>query len=94
MSRLIDTDDLIKMLEEGVWNDVVEVVNEQPTAYDVDKVAEQLERREREIYNAKRCYEKDMYTDEKIRRKVQRLRSMSQVIYEAIKIVKAGGVNE
>lgn len=40
--RLIDADDLIKMLEDGVWNDVVQVVREQPTAYDVDKVIEHL----------------------------------------------------
>ena len=41
--RLIDADDLIKQLEEGVWNSAVEEVKNQPTAYDVDAVVKELE---------------------------------------------------
>lgn len=41
--RLIDADELKRMLDEGVWNDVFEVVDNEPTAYDADKVVEQLE---------------------------------------------------
>lgn len=41
--RLIDADDLIKQLEEGVWNSAVEEVKNQPTAYDVEAVVRELE---------------------------------------------------
>ena len=41
--RLIDADDLIKQLEEGVWNSAVEEVKNQPTAYDVEAVVQRLE---------------------------------------------------
>ena len=44
MSRLIDADDLIKQLEEGVWNSAVEEVKNQPTAYDVEAVVRELEK--------------------------------------------------
>lgn len=42
--RLIDADELIMCLEHGVWNSAVEVVKEQPTAYDVENVVEQLKK--------------------------------------------------
>lgn len=42
--RLIDADDLIKQLEEGVWNSAVEEVKNQPTAYDVEAVVRELEK--------------------------------------------------
>ena len=42
--RLIDANELIKCLDYCAWNDAVEVVEQQPTAYDVDKVVEQLDR--------------------------------------------------
>ena len=38
--RLIDADELIKCLDYCAWNDATEVVNAQPTAYDVEKVVE------------------------------------------------------
>ena len=41
--RLIDANELIKCLDYCAWNDAVEVVEQQPTAYDVEKVVEQLE---------------------------------------------------
>lgn len=41
--RLIDADDLLKQLEEGIWNSAVEEVKNQPTAYDVDAVVRELE---------------------------------------------------
>ena len=41
--RLIDADDLLRQLEEGVWNSAVEEVKNQPTAYDVDAVVRELE---------------------------------------------------
>lgn len=39
---LISRSELIKCLEESVWNDVLEVVKEQPTAYSVEKVVNVL----------------------------------------------------
>lgn len=42
MSRLIDADELIKCLDYCAWNDATEVVNAQPTAYDIEKVTEDL----------------------------------------------------
>lgn len=51
MSRLIDTDELIKYIK--IWEigtsissdqkEFIDCVNKQPTAFDVDKVVEQLE---------------------------------------------------
>lgn len=53
MSRLIDADELIKYIK--IWEigtsissdqkEFIDCVNEQPTAFDVDKVVEQLENR-------------------------------------------------
>ena len=48
--RLIDADDLIKQLEEGVWNSAVEEVKNQPTAYDVEAVARELEKNKRGFF--------------------------------------------
>ena len=53
--RLIDADKLIAFIDVGKYanpnalvfseNDVCEMINEQPTAYDVDRVIEEFERR-------------------------------------------------
>ena len=53
MSRLIDADELIKYIK--IWKigtsigsdqkEFIECVNKQPTAFDVDKVVQQLEKR-------------------------------------------------
>lgn len=40
--RLIDANELIKCLDYCAWNDAVEVVEQQPTAYDVDEVVEKI----------------------------------------------------
>ena len=47
---LIDRSELIKCLEEGVWNDVLKVVKEQPTAYNVKQVLEEIEEYSRRVY--------------------------------------------
>lgn len=54
MSRLIDADELIKYIK--IWEigtsissdqkEFIDCVNKQPTAFDVDKVIEQMEQRE------------------------------------------------
>lgn len=79
MSRLIDADKLIEQLNKNsifrtVTNaegkSAIEIIEEQPTAFDVDKVVEQLEKG-------------GYYID---RRVVN--------LYEALDIVKAGGLDE
>ena len=68
MSRLIDADELIKYIK--IWEigtsinsdqkEFIDCVNEQPTAFDVDKVAERLE----EYLFEKYCIEGDAKIDE------------------------------
>ena len=76
--RLIDADDLIKQLEEGVWNSAVEEVKNQPTAYDVDAVVRELE--EAKFV----CYMEDD----------KEASGYNDGLNEAIKIVKRGGRDE
>lgn len=81
--RLIDADKLKKDLEsvtlsDGtllITNTVLLLLDKYPTAYDVDKVVEQLEERSKEYNSGVRLHgkPKEMLTD------------------EAIEIVKAGG---
>lgn len=87
--RLIDADDLIKMLEDGVWNDAVKVVNEQPTAYDSTKVMKKLEElSEIEEEKSNDCKEKGATTESLIRCGIAKGYSYSA------EIVKAGEINE
>lgn len=68
MSRLIDADELIKYIK--IWEigtsissdqkEFIDCVNKQPTAFDVDEVAEQLENYLFEKY----CIEGDATIDE------------------------------
>ena len=68
MSRLIDADELIKYIK--IWEigtsissdqkEFIDCVNRQPTAFDVDKVVEQLENYLFEKY----CIEGDVTVDE------------------------------
>ena len=71
MSRLIDADELIKYIK--IWEigtsissdqkEFIDCVNKQPTAFDVDKVVEQLENYLFEKY----CIEEDTIIDEIIK---------------------------
>lgn len=84
--RLIDADG---MTEGRVENDPVVIAAKcAPTAYDVDKVVEQLEKR---IQTHERCieYEKKNGT---ITEEFQQRKAV-EVLKEAIKIVKGGGVD-
>lgn len=84
--RLIDADGLT---EGRVENDPVVIAAKcAPTAYDVDKVVEQLEKR---IQTHERCieYEKKNGT---ITEEFQQRKAV-EVLKEAIKIVKGGGVD-
>ena len=87
--RLIDADELINILE---WNkgqdrdvlvsinNLIKLVKARPTAYDVDKVVEQLKN------------EKEFWSDATYNKEIGKQKARS---YEhAIEIVKGGGVNE
>ena len=62
MSRLIDADELIKYIKSisSDQKEFIDCVNEQPTAFDADKVAERLE----EYLFDKYCIEGDAKIDE------------------------------
>ena len=83
MGRLIDADAFLQNLincdiGRKSFENVIEAVKKQPTAYDPDKVVEQLEDRSEEYNSGVRLHGKpeEMLTD------------------DAIEIVKGGGVDE
>ena len=90
--RLIDADELIKYIK--IWEigtsissdqkEFIDCVNEQPTAFDVNKVMEQLEEEK------KRAFKLCLGTNDS----TQRLKYIEkeQTIALAIEIVKGGGV--
>lgn len=94
--RLIDADALKKDLKSVTLsngtlvntNAVLYLLEEYPTAYDPDKIVEQLEKR---IQTHERCieYEKKNGT---ITEEFQQRKAV-EVLNEAIQIVKGGGVN-
>lgn len=87
MSRLIDADKLIERIEEITTTDMMKVlvedwVNSQPTAFDVDKVVKQLERKSK-IHNIVGESKNDI------------VNIYASACYdEAIEIVKAGGIDD
>lgn len=95
--RLIDADALKKDLKSVTLsngtlvntNAVLYLLEEYPTAYDVDKVVEKLEKR---IQTHERCieYEKKNGT---ITEEFQQRKAV-EVLKEAIEIVKGGGMND
>ena len=93
MGRLIDADPVLGNLSGRLesmkdYDAVKDVINNMPTAYDVDKVVDQLEKR---IQTHERCieYEKKNGT---ITEEFQQRKAV-EVLKEAIEIVKGGGVN-
>ena len=99
MGRLIDEGKLIKVLEEratneaicgymtayDVTNSIIDEVNEQPTAYDVDKVVKQLE-------ELKSLVPVNRILDDIVNEKQKEL-GMLIAYSKAIEIVKGGGVD-
>lgn len=93
MGRLIDEGELIKVLKEratneaicgymtayDVTNSIIDEVNEQPTAYDPDKVVEQLE----DYANEEMHYYKGTPYE----------KCIEECVRKAIEIVKGGGVD-
>lgn len=92
---LIDTDKLIEDIHKRNYiskalSEIFEtIIDEQPTAYDIDEVVEQLEKR---IRTHERCieYEKKNGT---ITEEFQQRKAV-EVLKDAIEIVKAGVKNE
>ena len=95
MSRLIDADDLIEYIK--IWDignsissdqkEFIDCVNRQFTAFNVDKVVEQIEHR-RANFDCKLCKYND---DEKT---ICSEDCSGALIDDLIKIVKEGGLNE
>lgn len=87
MSRLIDADELKHVIHCAYSDDleILEKIDEQPTAFDVDKVVEQLEEEK------KRTFKLCLATNDS----TQRLKYIEkeQTIALAIEIVKGGGIN-
>ena len=90
MSRLIDADELIRTITEiesenggiGIYfTQIIDLVKEQPTAYDTDKVMEQL----KGLHEGYKC------TDNEFQRGAKA--GAHYVLNRAIEIVKGGGVN-
>lgn len=93
MSRLIDADDLIEYIK--IWDignsissdqkEFIDCVNEQFTAFDVDKVVEQIEHR-RANFDCKSCEHNDGENT------ICSEDCSDALIDDLIKIVKEGGV--
>ena len=83
MSRLIDADKLIERIEEITSTDMMKVlvedwINEQPTAFDVNKVVSELE--DYKMWKELLIYDLDFRE--------------RQIIKKAIEIAKEGGIDE
>ena len=79
--RLVDVDKLFKTLnklEIPFYADINNVINSQPTAYNVDKVVEQLE--DYKMWKELLIYDLDFRE--------------RQIIKRALEIVKRGGIND
>lgn len=97
MGRLIDEGELVKVLEEratneaicgymtayDVTNSIIDEVNEQPTAYDPDKVVEQLETMRMRYYLT--------YANTGNKTNDEVWEKASRAMDDAIEIVKSGG---
>ena len=101
MSRLIDAglllDNLSGRLESMKdYDEVKDVVNNMPPAYDVDKVIEQLEKLKKNYMKARdRTYCRSTETDDcDSCRADHYLEARLSAIDRAIEIMKGGGVNE
>lgn len=88
MSRLIDADKLINKLKEytrtnncefnGACRSIIEIIKQQPTAYDVDKVVSELE--DYKMWKELLIYDLDFRE--------------RQIIKKAIDVIKVGGKDE
>ena len=101
MGRLIDADKLKADLEKAISKNedmdcldflrIASVIDAQPTAYDSDKVVEQLEDEVKEYDKRIERRNGDCYFDET--EKIKALEERARGIEKAIQIVKGGGVD-
>lgn len=92
--RLIDADKLIEDIEEIARTDMMKVlveswINEQPTAFDVDKVLKKISERNREYQEKYREYQK-----EGCEMSGEIFYQKAKTMAEAYDIVKAGGIDD
>ena len=100
MSRLIDADELIEYIK--IWEigtsissdqkEFIDCINNQPTAFDVDKVAEQIESVKEKEYTA--CSEQACGYCKYLSTCSCGDKADKLALDRAIEIVKGGGVNE
>ena len=101
--RLIDADKLIEAMKKTEteyknamrrpsWRVAFIVINEQPTAYNVDKVVEELEALVKEYDERIERRNGDCYYDEI--KKIKALDERARGVEKAIEIVKPGGVRK
>lgn len=90
MSRLIDADKLIEEIKQEIDmrymyspKGFINVINNQPTAFNVDKVVEQLEKSH---FHTDATFDDDGYCNDDSEEVVN--------LNEAIEIVKQGGIDE
>lgn len=100
--RLIDADKLIDKLKEytrtnncefnGACRSIIEIVKQQPTAYDVNKVVSELERKRDFHYKQMETvdFENDIFAQHIFEEEHNRGIGLNK----AIEIVKAGGTDE
>lgn len=102
--RLIDADELIKVLNESLEGDIEltkdyellgidDFINAQPTAYDVDKVIKELERLKETEQNRQDECDEEGYGDAEQIFSDGESRGKFRAYIKAIEVVKAGGIN-
>lgn len=92
--RLIDADNLVfngRQYNNSQMKAILDFVDAQPTAYDPDKIVEQLENEVKEYDKRIERRNGDCYFDET--EKIKALEERARGIEKAIEIVKGGGVD-
>lgn len=98
--RLIDADKIIGMIETTIkdeggnikvfsCNDVIKIINTEPTAFDGDKVVEQLEERTEYLRNCKK-YGNQTKEEKKRSCDTMMMYEVAELVEDLIDIVKGG----
>lgn len=96
MSRLIDADDFKKFLQAlckagAPYEDVVQLLDNQPTAFDTEKVVEQLEEKTDFLKDCTKYGNEDAEQQEKSYSTMM-MYEIADLVEDLIDIVKKGGV--
>lgn len=108
MSRLVDADDLIEVIkesrplnwtdseseiqEDADYNHFIEMVNAQPTAYDVEKVVAELEYEKEKAEKERAYWEQHDWRDARYFNNADLADTQVEDFDDAIEIVRKGGV--